>query len=196
VATDEIGIISHLANENITSTGHFFVTNEPTFKFYLTLSCGVVIAYYVFSSVSLWISLSPCFTFSSTFHPSVTRPPLRFVPGDTRDTGTLMSVYYELAGHAAAVVEAVSSGDDYTASARSRAMKDTVKRMDDKQPYSPFHLSLIFSSLLKLPIETEEDVNLQLEIALRIKDIYGENHIVLLDLCKYALQSTNTQSLY
>jgi len=75
-------------------------------------------------------------------------------------------------------------------------MKDTVKRMDDKQPYSPFHLSLIFSSLLKLPIETEEDVNLQLEIALRIKDICGESHIVLGDLCKYALQSTNTQSLY
>lgn len=107
-----------------------------------------------------------------------------------------MSVYYELAGHAAAIVDAVSSGDDYTASARSRAMKDTVKRMDDKQPYSPFHLSLIFSSLLKLPIETEEDVNLQLEIALRIKDIYGENHIVLGDLCEYTSRCIATQLLH
>lgn len=105
-----------------------------------------------------------------------------------------MSVYYELASHAVAIVESVSIGDDYTTSARSRAMKDTVKRMDDKQPYSPFHLSLIFSSLLKLPIETEEDVNLQLEIALRIKDIYGENHIVLGDLCKNDVSSTSIKS--
>lgn len=99
----------------------------------------------------------------------------------------IMSVYYELASHAAAIVDAVSSGDDYTASARLRVMKDSVKRMDDKQPYSPFHLSLIFSSLFKLPIETEEEVDLQLTIALRIKDIYGENHIVLGDLCEKQL---------
>lgn len=95
-----------------------------------------------------------------------------------------MSVYYELAGHVTAIVNSVSCGDDFTTSARARTMKDAVKRMDEKQPYSPFHLSLIFSSLLKLPNETEGEVNLQLEIALRIKDIYGDNHIVLGDICE------------
>eukprot|EP01032_Pedospumella_encystans_P020154 gene20154-22903_t len=93
-----------------------------------------------------------------------------------------MSVYYDLGVHVTAIVASVSNGDEYATSARARAMKDAVKRMDDKQPYSPFHLSLVFASLFKLSIETLEEVNILLEVTLRIKDIFGDSHIVLGDL--------------
>lgn len=95
-----------------------------------------------------------------------------------------MSVYYDLGGHVTAIVNFVLSGDEYATSARARAMKDVVKRMDDKLSYSPFHLNLVFSSLFKLPNDTTDEVNLQLEVTLRLKDIFGDNHVVLGDLCK------------
>lgn len=95
-----------------------------------------------------------------------------------------MSVYYDLGGHVAAIVSAVLCGDEYAASACARAMKDTVIRMDEKLAYSSFHLNLVFSSLFKLPIESIEEVNLQVEATLRLKDIFGDSHVVLGDLCK------------
>lgn len=108
-----------------------------------------------------------------------------------------MSVYYDLGSHVTAIVGSVLSGDEYATSARARAMKDAVKRMDDKQAYSPFHLSLVFSSLFKLSIETIEEVNLLLEVTLRIKDVFGDNHIVLGDLCKhFVVRVCNDVTLY
>lgn len=95
-----------------------------------------------------------------------------------------MSLYYEIAGHVSAIIKSSSAGDEYETSARTRALKDTVKRMDDNQPYSPFHLSLIFADLLKLPLETDADIQVQFNVVKCIRNAYGENHIVMGDLCK------------
>lgn len=95
-----------------------------------------------------------------------------------------MSVFYELAAGVASLIRSIAEDDLLSLTIHSKNMRDKVKRMDDKQPYSPFYINIVFADLLKLPLDTAQDLELQTTVLKRISEIYGENHLLLGDLCK------------
>lgn len=94
-----------------------------------------------------------------------------------------MSVFHELAATVASLIRSISADDLASMTLHSKAMKDKLRRMDDTQPFSPFYITTVFADLLKLPLETQEDIELQSSVLQRISEIYGENHLLLGDLC-------------
>jgi len=103
-----------------------------------------------------------------------------------------MNTYYELGSGVLKLIECSRSGDEGTADVTVRRLKDIVRKMDDKTVYSTMQMSIVFSELWKLPLNSVFEIDRQAIVVRQLREIYGEYNLVLGDLCKRRTRLSQT----
>lgn len=99
-----------------------------------------------------------------------------------------MNTFYELGSGVTSLIECARRNDEESSGVTVRRLKDLVRKMDGKLVYSPMQMNIVFSELLRLPLDTSDDLGVQADVVRNIRTIYGENNIVLGDLCKHCIK--------
>lgn len=94
-----------------------------------------------------------------------------------------MNLFQQLGIGVAELISLAKRDDEDSAGVTVRRMKDLVRRMDDKIVYSPMQMSMVFSELLRIPAGHPNDIEFLDTVVRQIRQVYGEYHPVLGDVC-------------
>jgi hypothetical protein len=99
-----------------------------------------------------------------------------------------MSVFHDLSGLVNEIIKSVKEKDKERVTVYTRSMQDIVKKMDPKGGYTPMQMSLVFSEIFKSHFLVAHDFELLSNIVRELKEVYGETHLVLADICEFKKQ--------
>ncbi len=95
------------------------------------------------------------------------------------------NLFYDLAIQMSNMTKYLKSGDEYGARNASLIAKNVAQKIPDTKPYSKFQANLIFVEVLNfLALEGSVHDASQRKCLSMLKDIYGDQHVVLSDICK------------
>jgi hypothetical protein len=94
------------------------------------------------------------------------------------------TLYYDLATQISHMTRSVKIDDDYGGRNATLMAKNIVHRIPDSKPYTKFQSNLIFVDVINyMSLDGEQYSHGQRKCLSFLREIYGDQHLVLSDLC-------------
>jgi hypothetical protein len=93
--------------------------------------------------------------------------------------------YYSLAQFVTNAMKCIAMGDDISAYNQGSLCKDILRNLPDNAFYTKLATNLVFSEFFTImSMDSRDNRECQTKCVKLLQDVYGEDHLVLSDLCK------------